>query len=254
MSQPPGSLDDFLSEISASLGGSTGEAALRRINTERVLRLALEEIVQQRHDLHIRLLADRRIAGQAGADLLMQIDDYEIRLALLDSPSGKPELTPDQIDRLRLVFEENPSTEAMVLTWSTEDLLSQKLNLQIVEFLRAQPEKLESYLQKARPLPDVIAEILAGYMKIWELNLEAPAGSEPASGDIRKLFEEHFKLSLIQERERSYKNPERKEAALRIDEWKELALLNETLDEALQNQLSTALSKRLVKLPRRGGK
>ncbi len=254
MSQLPSSLDDFLSEISASLEGSTGEAALRRINSERVLRLALEEIVQQRHDLQIRILADRRIAGQAGADLLMQIDDYEIRLALLDAPSGKPELIPDQLKHFRVIFVENPSTEAVVLTWSTEDLLSQKLNLQIVEYLRAQPGQIAAYLQKARSLPDVIADILASHMRIWDFGLETPAESSLASGDIRKLFEEHFKMILIQEREKSYKTPERKEAALQINEEKELSLLNKALEDALQGQLSSALSNRLTQLARRGGK
>lgn len=239
MSQPHDSIDNLYSDISASM---------------RALRVALKEIVEQHHDQHIRLLMDSRIAGQEGADLFMQIDDYEICLALLKAPSGKPELNSDQLERLRLVFQKNPSTEAMVLTWSTDELLSQMLNLQIVEYLRAQPEKLPAYLQKARPLPVVMAEILAGHTKIWEFNPEAPAGSGPVSGDIRKLFEEHFKLSLIQERERSYKNPERKEAALRIDEWKELALLKETLEGILQGQISKTLADRLAQLPRRGGK
>lgn len=254
MSKLPGSLDDFISEISASLGGSSGEAMLRRINTERTLHLALEEIVQQRHDLQIRILADSRIVGQAGADLLMQIDDYEIRLTLLDVPSGTPQLIPEQIERARSVFEENPSTEVMVLIWTTEDLLSQKLNLETIEFLRAQPDQIPLFLQKARPLTDVIADILASHMKLWDFILESHTEGSLASGDIHKLFEEHFKKSLEMERERSYKNVERKAAALRLDEAKEFSILNKALEDAVQGQPSKALASRLTQFTRRGGK
>ncbi|MGE5221435.1 MAG: hypothetical protein ACM3PY_03300 [Omnitrophica WOR_2 bacterium] len=254
MSKLPGSLDDFISEISASLEGSSGEVVLRRINTERVLHLALEEIVQQRHDLQIRVLADSRIAGQSGADLLMQIDDYEIRLALIDAPVGNPELIPGQLNGFRGVFEENPSTEVMVLTWTTEDLLSQKLNLEIIEYLIAHPDQIAFFLEKSRPLNDVIADILASHMKVWDFILEPPAGGSFASGDISKLFEDHFKKNLEMERERSFKNIERKAAALRLDEKKEISILNNALEDALQGQLARSLASRLTQFTRRGGK
>ena len=79
MSDIPDSFDNYLAEISKSLTGSSGEETLRRINAERILKIFSEDIVQDYPELHIRFLTDNRIAGQSGADLLMQVDDYEIR-------------------------------------------------------------------------------------------------------------------------------------------------------------------------------
>jgi len=254
MSSLPGSFDDFLAEISASLSSSSGEAALRRINAERVLRLALEEIVQQRHDLQIRVLADSRIAGQAGADILMQIDDYELRLALLDAPMGNLDLTIEQLEGFRSVFEENPSTEVMVLTWTTEELQSQKLNLQIIEYLKAHPEQLSRYLAKVKPLQDVIREILTDHMKVWDAVIASPTASTLAATDVRTLFERHIKTSIKAARERSYRNVERKMAALRLSEEQEISMLSSVLAEALQGMPSKYLAGRLAQLPKRGGR
>src|SRR5271157_5077653 len=133
MNSKPASFEEFFSEISASLREGSGEASLRRINTERVLKLVLDDIVEQRHDVQIRVLNDHRISGSVGADILMQIDDYDIRLEILDTPDNTCRLTRDQIIRFKEIFEENPSTETLVLTWTTYDLLSIQLSLSLID-------------------------------------------------------------------------------------------------------------------------
>jgi hypothetical protein len=110
------SFEEFLSEISASLKEGSGEASLRRINTERVLKLVLDDIVEQRHDVQIRVLNDHRISGDIGADILIQIDDYDIRLEILDTSDNNCRLNKEQIIRFRKIFEENTGIDS-TYTW-----------------------------------------------------------------------------------------------------------------------------------------
>ena len=254
MSTIPDSFEDFLAEISASLTSNTGEAALRRINTERVLKLVLEDIVQQRHDLQIRVLTDRRIAGQAGADILIQIDDYEIRLNLIDATPDKQLLTSTELEQMRNIFEENPSTEALVITWTIEDLPSIQITLKDLEGLMADPDQIATLIRGAIPLAQVIYRILDSQIKVWETFQLSVKPSDQSTTDIRRLFERHLKKALSLERERSYRNQERKIAAETMPEERETNLINKVLDEAMKGSKSEALSKQLARLSKGGGR
>ncbi len=251
----PVSLDEFLSEISASLSSTSGEAALRRINTERVLRLTLEEIVSQRHDLQIRILSDSRLAGQLGADILMQIDDYEIRLALIDAPSNQINLTTRQLETFWTLFEENPSTEAIILTWTTEELLSQKLSLNTIDYLRDNPTHISAYLKKVKSLPDVIEEILDMHMRVWETASISSNNIPKSLIDIRQIFEKHLSKELKNEQKKSFRNKERKDAARYLDliEDQESNIIINVLNDALRGQKDKVLVPNLCQVVKRGG-
>jgi len=250
----PGSFDEFLAEFTASLKSTSGEGALRRINAERVLRLVLEEIVQQRQDLQIRVLEDSRIAGKKGVDILMQIDDYEIRLALLDTPLQVASIEKDALNRYRETFEDNPSTEYIILTWTTDDLKSQKLNLHIIEYLKVHPENISQFLSKVKPLQEVLGEILTSHMKMWE-SMVVPSETDTSTiMDVKNLFLEYIHIALHKERDRQYRNKERKMAATNMPQDREVSLLTNVLDEALQGMSSKNLAVQLSQLPRRGRK
>jgi hypothetical protein len=236
--------DDPLFETSHSLSPASGTAALRQV---------IEEIIQQRQDLHIRLLSDRRIAGPSGTDILMQIDDYEIRLALLDAPHGPPALAQDQLAGFRSLFEENPSTDLIVLTWTTPDLLSQKLNLQIVEYLLSRPEQMTRFLAKALPVQDLLNRILSDHLKVWEAAMISPQQS-PASIDLRTIFLQHLNTSLLQEKERSFRTEEKKLAVQQLSRDREFSLISGVLEAALQGTDPQTLAGRLVQPARRGGR
>jgi hypothetical protein len=90
--QTPLSINDFLSELRASLSQADGDAALRRINAERLLQLVADEFIDAFPADRIRVLPDSRLVGESGADILLQIDDYDIRLELFDAEEGKPNL------------------------------------------------------------------------------------------------------------------------------------------------------------------
>jgi hypothetical protein len=254
MNNIPGSLDDIISELSASFKGQSGEAMLRRINTERAIKLALEELVLQRQDFQIRVLTDNRIAGLGGADVLIQVDDYEIRLVLLDAATEKLEIDMEIIQQFRNIFEENPSTELMVLTWTTDDLKSQRISLTIIDYLSEYPEKIQLFLDKAKHLLEVMDEILTSHMKLWDSVPISPSSAPSSISNVKKLFLKHMETTIREERQRSFRTPEKKIASHQILQEREISVLTGALDEALQGTMSNHLVIRLAQLPKRGAR
>lgn len=246
-------IDGFLSELKASLSEPTGEAVLRRINAERLLLLLAEEFVETHQAEHIRILMDNRLVGESEADLLLQVDDYDIRLQLLDAPENKPVLAIDQLSRLLGLLENNPSTIALILVWTTDDLLSVPLNVSEIQLLRENPNRLPHRLSSAQPLLDVLGGVVARQLKMWEARLDTTPRPETMPGDSRQLFEDAFGKAIEVERQRSYHSPTRKEAAQRFPVEREKRIILETLKEAIGGESAESLKKRLTGLPRRGG-
>lgn len=270
MNKESRSFEDFLSEISASLTGDSGEVSLRRINTERVLKLVLDDIVEQRHDVQIRVLHDSRIAGESGADILMQIDDYDIRLEIIDTPDNVCRLTKDQLINCREIFEENPSTETLILTWTTSELLSIQITLGLIDQIKLrsldqlsvdggnqdqlETDPLLELPENVRPLTEVINSILESRVKVWEKILVKPEESRRSSTNIRRLFESHLLQCLSEERSRSFKIEERKAAAENLSEQDVKEFMGPILDQALNAEKTENIAKLLAQLPKRGGK
>src|SRR5438552_3110257 len=121
MTESSDSFNNFVSEFKQSLAQPAGEAILRRINTERLLQLVADELIENHEAQRIRILPDARMAGEAGADFLLQIDDYDVRLELLDSNDGKASLSQDKLISALQLLEDNPSTAALVFVWTTDD-------------------------------------------------------------------------------------------------------------------------------------
>jgi hypothetical protein len=251
--QEPLSVDGLLSELKASLSQPSGEAALRRINAERLLHLLAEEFIEAHQAERIRILSDRRLVGEPEADLLLQVDDYDIRLQLLDAPENKPALAVDQLSQVLGLLENNPSTITLILVWTTDDLLSVPLKVSDIQLVREDPNRLLYLLSSAQPLLDVLGEVVTRQTKKWEARLDTTPRPETMPGDSRQLFEEAFGKAVEAERQRSYKFPARKEAAQRFPFEHERQVILEILKEALNGESSENLKKRLTKLPRRGG-
>jgi hypothetical protein len=250
----PDSFDDFLAQVSASLTSASGEAALRLINAQRNLRLALDEIVQQRHDLQIRVISDNRISGDAGADILMQIDDYEIRVEIVDAPDLMPTLTLENLKNYRQLIEDNPSTEALVITWTSDELLSQQLSLSTIDYLVKNSEKINDFVLTARPLSDVVQEILVRQMQVWDDIPSLGVQENGISTDVSEIFLKHFANELDSEKERSFKIEEKKLAIRQFPEKRETDNLKSILEDALNEHSAEELAIRLAQLPKAGSK
>jgi hypothetical protein len=92
MNENQDSIDGFISEISASLSQPDQQAFLRRVNAERLLILVINELIDEHQAERIRILPDHRLAGNVGADFLLQVDDYDLRLELLDASNDQLQL------------------------------------------------------------------------------------------------------------------------------------------------------------------
>jgi hypothetical protein len=253
MTEKPLPVDEFLSELKASLSEASGEAILRRINAERLLQLLAEEFVETHQAECVRVLPDNRLVGEPEADLLLQIDDYDIRIQLLDAPEGNPVLTEDQLRQLLRLSENNPSTEEMILVWTTDDLMSTALNDGRIRSLLQDLDQIPALLSRAQPLLDVLRDIVARKVKVWETGLDIIPSPETALADSRQLFEEKLEAAIESECGRSYRSPARAEAAQRFPIQKEKQVILDTLRDALNGEPSDSLKKRLTRLPRRGG-
>jgi hypothetical protein len=249
----PLSVDGLLSELKASLSQPSGEAALRRINAERLLRLLAEEFMESHQAERIRILTDNRLVGVAEADLLFQIDDYDIRLQLLDAPENTPVLNVDQLPDLLRLLENNPSTVALILVWTTDDLVSVPMSVARIRYLIENPGRLPGFISSAQPLPDVLRDVVARQVKVWEAGLGTLPRPETAPVDSRQLFEEAFGKAIERERRRSYRVLARKEAAQHFPVQKEKQVIMAAFKEAVSGASAKILKQRLSRLPRRGG-
>lgn len=248
MKKNPDSFDDYLAEISASLLGTSGEAALKRINSERMISLAFEEIVQYYPESHIRFLTDNRIAGQSGADMLMQIDDYEIRIELVDTTNEKPEIKPEQLENFKKIFIDNPSTEALVIVWTTDDLCSLQLTLSDIDRFTMNPNLMTKYMSKGEPFTETIKDILAKFLKVWETQGFSTEYSGGKKLNIQNKFNNYLERNLAVERGRRFTKEEKKLAVKQISEKNEIDKIQSVLTYALQGSKSDSLTSQLIKL------
>jgi hypothetical protein len=254
MTESPSSLDGFLAEFKATLSQPSGEAILRRINAERLLSLIAEEFIESHQADRIRVLADNQVVGQSGADFLLQIDDYDIRLEFLDAPGGEPYLDQDLLPQLASLLKDNPSTIAVVMVWTTDDLQALALSSEDIQGISESKDRIRDLLTRARPLAEVLRGIVDSQTRLWDVNLKhvEPTAAKPF--EMRRMFEQAIGRAIDAERGRSYRFAERKLAAQQFPVEQEKRLIFSVLADALDEGSTQELVTRLTRLPRRGGK
>jgi hypothetical protein len=249
-----GPLDNFVSEFTASLSQHGGDAALRRINAERLLRLIADQMVEQHQAEQIRVLSDYRFVGEAGADFLFQVDDYDIRLQFIDAPDSRTSLKADQLPAFAALLEDNPSTIALVLVWTSDDMLALPLSIARLRYLTQHPDRLNKIGGDIKPLADILRALVSQQTKQWDISLEQTPRSTARPADIRRLFEGIIREAIERERHRSYRYEERKQAAHEFPLKEEQRVILDVLREALEGVSATDLVPRLTRVSRRGVK
>jgi hypothetical protein len=245
-------IDAFLTELSASLTQPTGDAIFRRINAERLLQLLADEFVEAHQAQRIRILPDRRLAGEAGADFLFQIDDYDVRLLFLDAQEGALVLDAGMLPDFLKLLEDNPSTVALVVVWTTDELLAVSLSMFRCRTLAEHPEGLPSLLADAKPLPQTLRAVVERQTKLWEIGLDQAPHTMAKSKDVHRLFEAAIGDAIDAERQRSYRYTERKMAARDFRTEEEKDLIFSVLAEALAGAPAQQLVPRLTRVHPRG--
>jgi hypothetical protein len=247
-----GSIDDFLTEIKTSLTQSTGEAMLRRINAERMLRLTMDELIEANQADRIRIMTDQRLAGEPGADFLLQVDDYDLRLELLDAPDNMPVLTSRDLPRLLKLLEDNSNTVALVLVWATDNLESIPFSVKRLKYIVDNPTRISNLLAEAKPLVEILRELMERQIKDWGVGLDERPDLTRKLTDTRHLFEKAIGQAIDAERGRSYRFVERRQAADQFPVEEEKRLIFSVLGEALDGVSANELVPKLTRSSRRG--
>lgn len=252
MSDNQNSIDGFISEINASLQQSDPTSFLRRINTERLILLEVNDIIKEHETETIRILTDNRLVGDLGADFLIQIDDYDLRLEIIDCSDGKLNLPVERLEASIKLLEDNPNTLALILVWSTNDLLSIPLSFTRIRFLSQNEDKISELLKQAQPFKKVITEIIRRQIKIWDSDLTLLPQTTGQSVDIFQIFSEEIGKAIDAEMHRKYLLEERKQAAQKFPFQQEKQFILSVLKDALEGVEIDKLSDRLMRISKRG--
>jgi hypothetical protein len=245
-------VDGFLNEIKAALYRETGDTALRLTNAERLLQLEAERLAAEYEVRHIRVLTDRYRTEKCDTllvDYLVQIDDYDVRIKLLDAPEGEPKLKSKQLAQYRRFLVENPNTAALILTWITDELLSIPISLVRISYLEHKSVRLDWFLgDYARPLLEALSTIIERQEKAWTVEISAKQGINRKVSNYPRIFGQAFERAIEQECGRPFRKPMRKVAAQTYDLHHEKRVIMKTFEDAMSGRSSKTLETQLTRI------
>jgi len=244
-------IDSFISEISASLNQPDPQAFLRRVNAERMLVLLLDDLASELQE-NIRILPDKRLTGDTGADFLIQVDDYDFHLELIDSPDGSLTLSEEQLQASVRLLEDNPSTLALIVVWTTDDLRAIPLSLARIRYLLQKPNRIAALVRQAKSVQEVMRDLVQRQVKIWDVSLNKTSMTAGQGVDILQVFSKEVDKAIAHEMDRKYRNEERSRAAKMYPYQTEKPFIISVLKDALQGVEAKRLIDRFVRVPSRG--
>lgn len=227
------------------------QAQLRRERAESKFVLLIDALAVELQQ-KIRVLSDNHLVGKSGADFLIQVDDYEFRVELIDAPENVLVLTKERLQSSVRLLEENPSTLALIYAWVTDDLRAVPLSFARIQYLLQNPERIPSLVRQARPVKDVIRDVIQRQLKIWDINLEKTQLAADPAVDVLQIFFEEIGKAIDKEMHRSYRNEERSMAARNFPYQQEKQFLVSVLEDALQGADGDQLVDTLVRVTPRG--
>ena len=213
------------------------------------MRLELDTLRQTLPDARVSLPVDSCSKGRFPIDLLLQVEDYEVCLKLLEAPEGRPALSPDEVGPMLEAMEEHPNAVALVLVWATENLLSIPFSLRRLSSLEQGERRLANLLARARPLAEVLTEVIERQSRRWVEEVEIRHGPPQGVVDLKSEFGRQLEAAIKEERARPYTRWERKLAALRYPQDVERELIAAALDEAMLGSRQDLLVGLLSRLP-----
>jgi hypothetical protein len=238
--------------MTASLSEDSREAMMRRINAERLIKLAAEVLVEKHEAENIRIIPDNRLTDQESADYLVQVDDYDLRLVLLDSPDGKVVVTEELLLNWVKLLESNPSTTVLIAVWANDELSSIPFTTRRIKSVIGDEGKTKRIAEIAKPFEYIISDVIHRQTKGW--NIPKIEKNQRLSGkrDLYSIFSEKIISAIDHEAGRRYLNDERVRAAKNYPAEREKRALLNILREAIDGASDKELEERLTKLPRRG--
>lgn len=245
-------LDGFLNEMMASMSQDTRDAMMRRVNAERLIKLIAENLVEKHVAESIRILPDNRLTDQDAADYLVQVDDYDMRLVLLDSPDGMVKVTKDLLRHWNELFESNASTTVLIAVWTNDELSSIPFTTKRIRSIIELESKVEKIAEIAKPFEQVISEVIYKQTKGWKIPALESKQPTTEKRDLYSVFSNKITSAIDYEAGRRYLNQERAQAAQNYPAEREKRVLLGILREAIEGVSEQELEEGLTKLPRRG--
>ena len=254
MNDKESSIEGFISEINASLQQSDPNAFLRRVNSERLLILTIHELIEEHKTEQIRILTDNRLAGDTGADFLLQVDDYDFRLELIDIKDTRLDIPAENFANYISLLEENPSTLDLIVVWCTDDLLAVPLSLTRLYYLQRNADKIAYLISQAQPVKKILKDLIERQTKIWSVGTGELPQTTGQGIDLYKTFSEEIGKAIDSQMHRRYLVEERKQAAKQFPYQEEKQLILSVLQDALKGVEAEKLSERLGRVQKRGAK
>lgn len=211
-----------------------------------LLEQTLQELTHNQEGTQIRVLTNPARAGSLEPQMVIQIDEYDFRVQLLQAYADEPQLRFEQLADFQQILEANPSTVALLLTWTTDNLLTIPLTIARIRFVQERPRVLPHLLRRARPLLAVLQNLMTRQIREWESGLDLSQRAVDGAVDIRQLFVASLEDAFEKERNRSYRQPARKLAAHRFPVESEKDIMLAILDDALKGESANKLIKRLM--------
>lgn len=246
------SFDGFLNEMMASMSQDTREAMMRRVNAERLIKLATENLVEKHEAESIRVIPDNRLTDQDAADYLIQVDDYDLRLVLLDAPDGNVKVTRELLQQWLELFESNPSTTVLIAVWTNDELSSVAFTTRRIKSIADNENDIKRIAKIAKPFEQLISEVIHKQTKGWKIPSIETNQPTNEKRDLYSIFSNKITNAIDHEAGRRYYNDERAKAAKNYPAEREKKVLLSILREAIDGASDQELEEKLTKLPRRG--
>ena len=93
-----------------------------------------------------------------GADLLIQVDDFDLRVVIVDSMDGELTIGSDDLGTFVFLLEDNPNTVALVITWATDELDSIALTFGQLTHLAAEEDRIDFATKELSDFKTVIGD------------------------------------------------------------------------------------------------
>lgn len=239
------SIDHFTNQSTTSFFDNT-LAEDEWLSGKALLEQTLQELMYSQEGTQIRLLTNQGLAGSLESQMVIQIDEYDFRVQLLQAYGDEPQLTFEQLADFQQILEANPSTVALLLTWTTDNLLTIPLTIARIRFVQERPRVLAHLLRRARPLLAVLQNLMTRQIREWESGLDLSQRAVDEAVDIRQVFAASLEDAFEKERNRSYRQPARKQAAHYFPVESEKDVMLAILDDALKGEPANKLIKRLM--------
>lgn len=208
---PDNIISDYLAELRSKAQSSSNAEMLQRLSAEQQVQEVLRDLASR---YGFRFITDRRVnPDDLCADFVLQFDNYEARIYVQYEPQSTPRLGMQDLERYRRLLEKNDLTEAIIVVWTTEALLSLVLNLPQVKYMQQNPTTVGPVVETARSLDKSIEEFVNGQVVNWAVTQRESKSENATPLDTLTVFVNELDTAIQQETARGFTIPEKKLAA-----------------------------------------